>query len=336
MLKRIIKSTLEAGVALAGPHLWRAGSSLVVLMYHRILPPNDPRYVDEQPGMIVHPDTFDMHLRVAKRHFELVDLHAWLTAAENGEALPKRALAITFDDGWRDNLEYALPVLDRHDAPATIYLVSDMVGDDGNYWPEQLAAAIRLAQDTSGSVWQSDAFRWLIDIHPQADQAADIEAIDRAIVAAKNHFDDATLRERSRVMLEALGDPLRDQVRSLLNWEEVGKMQAGGLITFGSHTVDHTRLTRELADTEMHRQVVSSQRALEQHLNVPVPLFCYPNGDHADKAVDLVSQHYASAVTTIAGWNRLDDDRFRFKRIGVHEGNSNTPAGFLTRLSGWF
>ncbi|MEM6818401.1 MAG: polysaccharide deacetylase family protein [Pseudomonadota bacterium] len=334
MIKRLVKSTLQNLFATAGPHRWRSGGQLVILMYHRVLPPEDPRYRDEQPGMIIHPDTLDMHLETMKRHFEIVDLTDWLRRADAGERLPDRAIAITFDDGWRDNREYAQPILERHNAPATIFLVSDMVGSTGNYWPEQLATAIRIAREQGRDVWKTDAFAWLLELHPAVVDADNPERVDAAVVSAKSQLDDDVLRKRSTAMLSALGNPHENQPRALLDWSEVREMQSA-LFAFGSHTVDHTRLTETLADDVVEHQLVASKQALEAGMESPVTLFCYPNGDHAPAAVRHAEQHYDAAVTTVAGWNTANTHRHTLNRIGVHEGNSNTPSAFLARLSGW-
>ncbi|MEL7310246.1 MAG: polysaccharide deacetylase family protein [Pseudomonadota bacterium] len=335
MIKRTVKSILQQTAALAGPHRWRSGGQLVILMYHRILPPHDPRYVDEQPGMIVHPDTFDLHLQIAKQHFEIVSLTSWLAAANRNEALPARSLAITFDDGWRDNLQYALPVMRKHQAPGMIFLVSDMVGTTGNYWPEQLAQAIRLCNARPDSLWETEAFRWLKDLDPNVTVASDPEQIDVAIVAAKQNYDDAALRRLSTAMLDVVAKDVDATERALLDWSEILEMQASGLVEFGSHTVDHTRLTQERDEQEIDHQLRASKVALEKGLGKPVDLFCYPNGDHAPKAIALAREHYAAAVTTKRGWNTVNTSRHTMYRIGVHEGNSATPAAFRARLSAW-
>ncbi|MEO1420324.1 MAG: polysaccharide deacetylase family protein [Pseudomonadota bacterium] len=334
MIKRLIKSALQNTVAFAGPHRWRGSGQLVILMYHRVLPPDDPRYQDEQPGMIVHPDTFDMHLATMKRYFTVVDLAEWLQRADSGDPLPDRAIAITFDDGWRDNHEYAQPILERHNAPATIFLVSDMVGSTGNYWPEQLATAIRVAHDGEPDLWDTDPFAWLRDLHPPVVHADNPERIDAAIVSAKARLNDATLRDRSTAMLNALGDPHKQQPRALLDWSEIREMGSASF-SFGSHTIDHTRLTDTLDDEAIEHQLVASKQALEAEMESPVTLFCYPNGDHAPAAVRYAEQHYDAAVTTVAGWNTANTHRHTLRRIGVHEGNSETPDAFLARLSGW-
>ncbi|MEM7610328.1 MAG: polysaccharide deacetylase family protein [Pseudomonadota bacterium] len=336
MSKRLLKNTLQTIASSFGPHRWPArGTSLVILMYHRVLPADDARYQDEQPGMIVHPETFAMHMDVLQQHFDVVSLAEWVRQVDAGEPVPRRAAAITFDDGWRDNLEFALPALAVRNLPATIFLVSEMMDGDGNYWPEQLATSIRLAQDQDKSIWQQEPFHWLPELHPAVVCAADAESRDAAIVAAKRHLDDQTLRARSTAMLASLGDAVTDQPRAILSWQEAREMQAGGLIEFGSHTLDHTRLTESLDPQLRWRQLSESRRQIADNLGKAVSLFCYPNGDHCPAAVGEAAQLYAAAVTTQGGWNTPSTPRHLLHRIGVHQGNAATPRAFRARLSGW-
>jgi len=151
-LKAGLKRLAEGAVAPLAPFTWRlrGGSRLLVLMYHRVLPADHADRLIEQPGMYVSPQTLDLHLTVLKRHFPVVHLDEWLSAAQRGGPLPSRACALTFDDGWRDNFEHAFPVLLRHRAPATIFLVSSMTGTLRQFWPNRLARRLIGLQPEEG------------------------------------------------------------------------------------------------------------------------------------------------------------------------------------------
>ena len=138
-LKRIARRAIGVAAAVSWP-LRR--DSLTVLTYHRVLPANHPERRVEQPGMVVSPETLAMHLDVLKRSFEVIDLADWLARRESGRPLPRRACSITFDDGWRDNHQYGLPVIERAGVPVTIFLVADFVGSAYEFWPNRLARLV--------------------------------------------------------------------------------------------------------------------------------------------------------------------------------------------------
>src|SRR5690625_5767377 len=81
----MIKPAVMAGAEYFGAHRRKSSEPrLWVLMYHRILPLDDPRFALEEPGMIVQPDTFDMHLEEVQKHFDVVSLGEWVHANQNG------------------------------------------------------------------------------------------------------------------------------------------------------------------------------------------------------------------------------------------------------------
>jgi peptidoglycan/xylan/chitin deacetylase (PgdA/CDA1 family) len=99
----------------------------VVLMYHRVLPDARP---DVDPGMFVTASVFEHHLRLLKSRYELVTIDAFGDWMAGRRQFARPPCAITFDDGWRDNYDVAFPLLQRYDAPATVFLVTSWIGRD--------------------------------------------------------------------------------------------------------------------------------------------------------------------------------------------------------------
>lgn len=338
-LKQSIKRAAQQAFAAVGPHRWPGGSPrLVVLTYHRILPRSDPRYDEEQPGMVVEPDTLRMHLRVAKQYFEPMALQDWLDRAAAGKPPPSKAFAVTFDDGWRDNFDYGFATLQDVQVPATVFLVSDMVGTGQTFWPERLSKTVLWVhgQGSSGA-WSLPEFHWLTELgvryrgdggRPSRDELDEI-------VTQSKRFSDSELHRRIDAMQAVVGMDKSAAEPDIVDWEQLAVMRDSGLVTYGSHTRRHVRMIPGLDRATMEDEIVASKALLEARVGRPVELFCYPNGDIQPQAEALVRQHYRGALTTSTGWHRLGEDPFRIKRIGVHQDIAYDETSFLSRLSGW-
>ncbi len=339
VLKRILKRGAQVALAKVAPIAWRFmdTASLIVLTYHRVLPKGDQRLLIEQPGMWVHPDTFRMHVRILKQHFEVVRLSEWLAHAARNDPLPAAACAITFDDGWRDNYEYAYPILAEEAVSATIFLVADMVGTNAVFWPERLASLLRLASTPDGRARARKDSRWLAEVCPLLSDGRplSIDSIDAAINCAKARYVDQALNAMLDDVEVRMG--LRDQYtpRSIMNWNEVREMASAGVIDIGSHTRTHTRMSADMDEGSLRDEIAGSKRVLEERSGTPVDLFCYPNGDVTASARALVQANYRGACSTQRGWHMPTGDAHAIRRIGIHEDVASDRAAFLSRVSTW-
>ena len=336
-LKKVAKQVLVHAIARTAPLTWRwrKSGSLVVLMYHRVLLDESPARRTEQPGMYVSPETFDLHLRELKQHFELVHLDEWVQRAKQGATLPRLACAITFDDGWRDNYEFALPVLKKHGAPATIFLVSSYVGTTFQFWPNRLMSLLQKSFTEPGSVTFPEGLSRIVQpVLAEAARRGEFRAEDADAVIERAK---AWNEEEIRGLVETAAGGFDDggDTGEILDREQVVKMAASGLVRFGSHTATHFRLGGRTPSPDLEREIAGSRRALQELSGQAISLFCYPNGETSTAAIDLVRAHYLGAVTTSKGWNDAGGDPYLLRRIGVHEDVSNARDSFLERLSGW-
>ncbi len=335
-MKRLLKGAAQSLVAPVAPLLWRRRTHprLLVLMYHRVLPQDHPDRGSEQPGMYVSPDTLALHLRALKRHFTLVHLDEWMRGATSGQPVPRLACALTFDDGWRDNFQYAFPILEAAAAPATIYLLPDLMGTRYSFWPNRLARLLADGQNNRVfDCWPE----WLRELvagtapDRQPTLPLPMEQIDAVIEQCKLRYTDDVMLDQLRG-IETHGETNAAE-RDLLSWEEAREMAASGLIRFGSHTRRHIRLDARTAADVLQDEIRQSRPAIEERLGTPVSSFCYPNGDHCPAAVELVRASYLTAVTTRRGWNSASTDPHLLNRVGVHEDVSASAAAFVARLA---
>jgi peptidoglycan/xylan/chitin deacetylase (PgdA/CDA1 family) len=294
----------------AGLALRRLAGKVVILAYHRVLPASALREAFVQPGMYVRDTVFEMHVRFLREHFDLLPLGELLRLWTSGGFDERSRYAVlTFDDGWRDNYLYALPVLARHHAPASIFLATDLIGTARWFWPERLAYVMHREE------------------RPPA--PADV---DRAIT----RFKELPEGDVERVV-EARADAARVTLpteRLLLSWEEVEEMSRHG-ITFGSHSRTHRILTR-LPSDELTREVAGSLAALDRPGVAAIPVFAYPNGNRdGETAARVRDAGYAAALGSGPGpEGRVPSDLFGLRRVGIHDDVSATPALFQARLAG--
>lgn len=326
----MVKPAFMAGADYFGAHRRSSAEPrLWVLMYHRILPPEDPRFALEEPGMVVRPEIFDMHLREVQQHFDVVSLGDWISAKQRGEALPKKACAITFDDGWLDNYEYALPVLKAHRLPATLFAVAEKIGTDFQFWPNIVAGLLHAG--AGPTMAQHPVFSEAIN---SASQDADRETVAAAIQRLKVQTDEAIFQALEDLNWHTLMD--RPLAPALMNWQQLREMQDSGLVEIGSHTCSHRRLNGHLAQDALIHEVVHSKVLLAEQTGRPVNLFCFPNGDYTATALELVQRHYLAAVTTRSGINRSGSfQAHELTRLGMHNDISDSRRRFNARLSGW-
>jgi peptidoglycan/xylan/chitin deacetylase (PgdA/CDA1 family) len=331
-VRSVAKRTLDTLAAAVGPHRWSKGPSrLWIVMYHRVLPLSDPRAGCEEPGMMVTPETLARHIEWVQGIMPIVRLERWIKHVRAGEQVPQRACALTFDDGWRDNYEYAYPVLRRYGVSATIFVVPGRMGRAKPFWPNRLASVLSLvAHDPATSV-ALDVLRSCLPSPWPTTFSADHQA---AVIAAAKRFSDAEIDACLDRAEAALG-VRHEHDAGLMSWQNLREGLESGLIDIGSHGYSHRRLDNSVSAQDLQREVRDSKAMIEANLGTRPSLFCYPNGDFVPMVKQCVSEVYDGALTTLRGLNTAQADLMALKRIAVHESISESRTKFLARLSAW-
>lgn len=329
MIKQTIRTPVDWFAAHFGPHMHKPKTpTLWILMYHRILPKTDPRYALEEPGMIVEPDTFRQHLGELKSLFEMISLDEWVDQCRKGLALPQKACAITFDDGWLDNYQYAFPILREQQVPATLFAVTDMIGTNRSFWPNRLNRLMQLHPDALAGTNYPEA------LPPRPGNHNQLREYMASVINSMKVYSDLQITEWLDEAEKKAG--IGQDQPSLMSWSQLSEMHSSGLVTIGSHTCNHYRLRDDLPEETIIHEITESKRRLENELDAPVNLFCYPNGDVSRLALKMVSTHYSAAVTTSSGIVSSSSlQPHQLSRMGIHQDRCQTRNGFLSRLSAW-
>lgn len=229
MLVDSVKKALYGSGLLGLYHRLRNRRSLTVIMFHRVLEPADPRWASCDPDYTLEAGLLDRCLAFFRRHYAVVSAADVIAARNGGARLPDRALLITFDDGWADNVEHALPRLQRAAMPGLLFVVADVIGRRYAFFQERLLGAWRL-----GRVKLAELAAALPQPEPVADGIGGL----RRTIARLEALDDDT-RERTLAPFAAAMD---DGLRHMASAEELKALERGG-IAVGVHGKTHTPMT---------------------------------------------------------------------------------------------
>lgn len=337
MIKQLIKNKLDIVTATLGKHRKPLKEkSLLILGYHRILPETHPEFALMQPGMRVRPETLQMHIATLRQYFEFVDLGQWVKSVKEGVDVPDKSVALTFDDGWIDNYQYAFPILKQEKVPASIFLVSSMIGTTMKFWPERLTEILLCLKNYRENQISLPQKQWLekhglrLDALPKLTQ----DKIDSFISGLK-YLSDAQIYSDLKLFGSMGMDSSIFQERHILTAEQVAEMLQSGLVSFASHTRHHYRLDKIENLDALNDEVEGARNDLEKLLGVPVRGFCYPNGNYDEASLELVRACYDFSCTTNKGWNDVSQDLLLLNRILIHDDVSSTPTAFEARIAGW-
>ena len=293
----------------------------IILMYHRVT--NETSNCLYDPAMYVTTETFEMHIREISKYFRIVPLQELLSTEDNRKGL----CAITFDDGWRDNYEYAFPIIEKYKVPVTIFITINMIGTQNQFWFHSIwrEANMAVEQKKEDEFIQSykDQKIWLDPGHINEENICKLIGRFKGLPPNK-------IEEIISESYKKLGF-IQEYDNSLLDWEQVQEMERNG-ISFGSHSLNH--LILPLIEDEVKRMEIaeSLHRLISKGVKAN-PFFCYPNGSWDNTSIDIVkSAGYQGAVSTRLGLNTSDTNPYILNRIPVHNEISNTPLLLWYRL----
>jgi peptidoglycan/xylan/chitin deacetylase (PgdA/CDA1 family) len=294
------------------------GSRAAVLMYHRVLPRVEVLRGAVEPGMYVTPETFAQHLDWLEADFRVLPLHEIASNLAKGRPLPRGAVAITFDDGWRDNHEHALPALAARGLPATVFVVTDRVGTEGAFWPDEVCSRMT---PLSGEKQRELASALGVTVAGDAVQA---------VIAQMKNLPEAQRQSVFEQLQERTVAPAAG-TRELLNWPEIDRLADAG-VDVESHGASHAILTRVSKEAAEH-ELRSARQMLLDRGHGRHALFAYPSGAHDTVVRGLAAgAGYTAAVATTPGLAGSDSDPMALPRFGLHDDVSRTRVEFLHRL----
>jgi peptidoglycan/xylan/chitin deacetylase (PgdA/CDA1 family) len=286
---------------------WRSPAGpkarLSIFIFHRVLPASDQLFPDE-----MHARRFDEVCGWIKAWFNVLPLDQAVVRLK-ASTLNGRAACITFDDGYADNYQVAMPILQRHGLTATFFIATGFL-DGGRMWNDTIIETIRGSHVP------------VLDLSSLGLGHLAIGSIDERRAAISTLINEIKYRpvDERVVITDQIASLARVQLPHdlMVTSQDVKAMRQTGM-QIGAHTVSHPILAR-LTDEQARQEILDSKSFLEQLLGERVGLFAYPNGkpleDYTPQTVDVVrSLGFDAAVSTQWGASSAGDDLLQMRRF---------------------
>ncbi len=309
----------------------RSTQTAVILLYHRVVDlACDPQL------LAVSPQRFDEQMRLIAKEFHPMSLQE-LSRCVRRRAVPGRAVVVTFDDGYEDNLTIAKPILEKHQIPATVFVASGAVGGRREFYWDKLQdiflrdralpgeLAITLGDEDCRWVLGVEAcgysqHRWdVLSAQPQGvRQSAYMSLCDKLRPLP---YDQQSAALDSLCRWAGVSAESRSTHRTMTA-DQIRRLASDGLVEVGAHTIDHPILAT-LPLEEQRRQIRQSQDDLQRLISQPVQAFSYPYGtrsSYTQATVEAVTDAgFTCACSNFSGVLGRSDDPYQLPRMLVRD-----------------
>lgn len=306
----------------------QAVSGIPVLAYHRVLDVKTSYHFDKDliSSSIA---AFDMQMKYISKYYLALSMEEYIYYINHPEKLPRKAILVTFDDGFSDNYQYAFPILRKYSVPATFFVTTDFIDSDETIWYERLAYFFNVTK-----VDKLEFSDYSIDIYDN-DKFSSYQKFIEHLKLLPNHTRIAMLDG----LYEKYGDPYTSvQTESILSqsmsWEQLMEMQSCNM-DIESHTVTHPVLST-LNKQELKLELSRSKQIIEKKLNKKVKSIAYPVGQGESFSDEVIRETIESGyeiafnyIDSVCKFSNINE--FSISRLHVE--NDTTFDLFKSKIS---
>lgn len=295
----------------------RIKNELTILLYHGVTD-SVSTGIENASGKHIHVDAFRDQMQFIKQNCNVLSMDDVVALTENGEAFPPRAVAVTFDDGFKNNHALAAPVLDELQVSATFYITAGIVDTKLMFWVDDLEDCLNLSQAEDIRILLDGAEK-LFSLRSDAEKLA-------ALAEIKGYCKRAASADKDRVLRDVatatgiVPDVGHARNYEKISWDELREMDANPLFIIAGHSLYHDILSAQPV-AEMQAAVRLSLGLLSYNLGHSVTHFSYPEGQahhYSEKVIQtLKDEGVVCSPSAITGLNPVGSDLFHLKRIMV-------------------
>jgi peptidoglycan/xylan/chitin deacetylase (PgdA/CDA1 family) len=325
---------------------YRFAKRALILVYHRVTKlANDPFL------LAVEPERFAEQMELVRSCCNPISLQQLVDELQE-KKLTKKAVVVTFDDGYADNLLQAKPVLERYEIPATVFVTTGHIGSQHEFWwdeldrlllqPGSLPAHLKLCINGDEFEWNAgEADEYSVEIFQRfrdwhIEREDDPHPRYGLFHKLYEQIHSLPYRERQRILAEIMAwagaEPAGRSTHRSMTKEELILLEKGGLVDVGAHTVFHSNLAA-ISPDEQRQEIQQSKDHLEKIVNHPVTSFAFPYGSCTAETIAVLRETgFESACATHADAVWPKASRFQLPRLGVRNWDRQK---FVSWLSWW-
>lgn len=280
-------------------------NNLIILVYHRIM---DLEYDPFNVG--ISPEDFEKQIKYISENYDVI------TFGDSWRNIKKKSVIITFDDGYVDNYNNALPILEKYKVPATFFISTGNLGTYNEYWDLDFIRMIKYRQnnmlilDGKKYILKNNEEQMIREIHLKLYSTNEI---------------------RRKELLKKIEQQLNPKIKykplyRCMNKEELKKLSESKYVTIGAHTVNHVRLFMEDYQKQ-YEEIRKSKEILELITKKTIKYFAYPFGknrgrylDYSNETIEILKEIGFEKAVTVGNLSvKYDYDNFQIPRISVNK-----------------
>lgn len=290
---------------------------LIIINYHRIYAGNTLQTNFDTGVFGPSAEEFDQHMAFLSQHADLLSEEDVVSLAETGAPIANRSVLITFDDGYLDNYELALPLLRKYQVPAVFFIPITPIEKSRLGWWDIIAYFVKHTNKEK-IFFEGDA----IPLRMAEDKERAIRTLLKYMKSAK--FEESRdMLTRLSALCEVDFPSVVEQSEQLMSWDQIKEIADTDLLSIGSHTVSH-RVMATISDEDELNELQESKAFLEQKLGREIKSIGYPVGgydafsDRTKKNARKAGYRIGFSFNTGVNYGKITDP-YDIKRIGPAE-----------------
>lgn len=299
-------------------------SDVIILLYHRITEIDNDLW-----SLCVSPQNFKDHLSILKAHYNVISLTELIEQCNLGK-ISEKSVVITFDDGYRDNILNAKPIMDQFRVPFTVFLTTGNIENDEEFWWDALEKAVFSDNSKSGFLAldiNDEHYEWNFDSHGDRDNRSHLRNIYYELWGLLQPLDSESRNIILKEILEWSGQNMKARSsHATFDTEDIHNLAKSNLVEVGAHTVSHPKLSALSRDEQLY-EIKESKNYLENLLGRSVDYFSYPFGgtnDFDSVAMDVVKKNgFQCSCSNINGAVNQTTDIYNLPRMYVEDVDEN-------------